>query len=799
MDVPTGELYLGGIIDAASHERTGEPVLHEASSFTTHGVIVGMTGSGKTGLSMILLEEALLQGVPVLVIDPKGDMGNLALTFPDFSPGAFEPWIDPVLAGREGVTVTEKAAATAAMWQKGLESWEIDTERMHRLKAAADVTVYTPGSTTGVPLNIIGSMDSPGAELDPESLQDEIDSLASSLLGLVGVDSDPMSGREHILLSNLFQHAWTAGRNLDLGGLIAQIQEPPMRKLGVIELESFFPAADRMKLALKINGLAASPSFAGWTAGPPLDIDELLYDTDGKPRAAVVSIAHLNDEERQFVVTLLLSKMITWMRAQPGTGELRALVYMDEVFGFAPPTATPPSKKPILTILKQARAFGLGMVLATQNPVDLDYKAMSNAGTWMVGRLQTERDKARLLEGLESVSGDTDLDVLDATISGLDKREFLLHSTRQGAPVTFTTRWAMSYLAGPLTRDQIGRLAALSPAAKIGPEPASAPTAPVPDEVVLADDVSAVMPDVADGVVVRYLDPAASWADSVGAVPGGTVLTPALVTRVSLLFDETKADLRHEAEWEAVIHPLGDTADPDQAISVDYDDRDLREEPPAGATYQLTDAPIHTKTFFTKATTAIRNHVYRSQTLDLFQNSELKAFSRIGESREEFAARCAELADAAVDAEVDKLRASLAKKVDRVQTAIATAEDRVREASESAQGRRGDEFVSAAGDLLGGLLGGKKSTRSILGGLRRASSKRNQRNSAQERVATAENRLAEKLDELEALEAELADSLFEIQDAWEDKVDMIEEFAVALEKTDITVDDVVLVWIPTDG
>ncbi len=472
---------------------------------------------------------------------------------------------------------------------------------------------------------------------------------------------------------------------------------------------------------------------------------------------------------------------------------------MDEVFGFAPPTATPPSKKPILTILKQARAFGVGMVLATQNPVDLDYKAMSNAGTWMVGRLQTERDKARLLEGLESVSGDTDVGVLDATISGLDKREFLLHSTHQAAPVVFTTRWAMSYLAGPLTRDQIGRLAALSPAAADAePEPDSTAAAPIADEIELADDLSAVMPDVADGVVVRYLDPAASWADSVGAVPGGTILTPALVTRVSLLFDETKADLRHEAEWEAIIHPLEDTADPDQAIAVDYDDRDLREEPPTGATYRLTDTPIHTKTFFTKAKTALRDHVYRNQTLELFQNAELKAFSRIGETREEFLARCEALADAEVDAEVDKLRASLAKKIDRVNVAIATAEDRVREASEAAEGRRGDELVSAAGDLLGGLLGGRKSTRSILGGLRRASSKRNQRSSAQERRATAENRLAEKLDELEALEAELADSLFEIQDAWEDKVAMVESFTVPLEKTDITVDDVVLVWIPTD-
>lgn len=809
MDVSPGELYLGGIVDPATHERTGDPVLYDSGAFTTHGVIVGMTGSGKTGLSMILLEEALLQGIPTLVIDPKGDMGNLALRFPDFAAADFEPWIDPMLSDRDGVSVADKAVATAELWRTGLESWDIGADRMTALESAGDVTIFTPGSSTGVPLNIIGSMDAPPEGLDAESLQDEIESLASSLLGLVGVDSDPISGREHILLSNLLQHAWSAGRSVDLGSLIAQVQDPPMRKLGVIELDSFFPADDRMKLALKLNGLAASPSFASWTQGPPIDIDSLLHTPDGRPRATVISIAHLNDEERQFVVTLVLSKLITWMRSQPGTSELRALVYMDEVFGFVPPTAAPPSKKPILTILKQARAFGVGMVLATQNPVDLDYKAISNAGTWMVGRLQTERDKVRLLEGLESVSGDTDRAELDATISGLDKREFLLHSTRQSAPSVFTTRWAMSYLAGPLTREQIAKLTADAPERTIvepaGSDPSATPSGDQSDPAVkapaapLADDETSVMPEVADGVAVRWLDPAAAWAEQVGAVAGGTVLRPAIVSRLELLFDETKADVRHEEEWESVLFPVGDRFDADAAVAVDYDDRDLREVAPEGAVYQLADAPIHTKTFFTKARTALRDHVYRHELVELFQNAELKAYSRIDESREDFEVRCKKLADDGADAEVDQLRASLVKKVDRIKAAIAKAEDRVREAGQAAQGRKGDELASMAGDLLGGLLGGRRTTRSILGGFKRASSKRRQSSSAAERLHTAENRLAEKLDELDELEAELADSLYEIQDAWDDKADLIEAFEVGLEKADITVDEVVLVWIPTQA
>ncbi|MDH3752837.1 MAG: DUF87 domain-containing protein [Acidimicrobiia bacterium] len=799
IEVPKGKLYLGGTVDPANHERTGDPMFYDSDNFTTHGVIVGMTGSGKTGLSMILLEEALLQGVPTLIIDPKGDMGNLLLQFPDLAPGDFEPWIDPAQAERDELTVTEKAAEISELWRSGLAGWDIEPDRLGALRDAADFTIYTPGSSSGVPLNIIGSMAAPPPDIGDEALQDEIESLASSLLALVGVDSDPISGREHILLANLLHHSWAAGRDLDLAQLIGQIQDPPLRKLGVIELDSFFPADDRLELALKLNGLAASPAFASWTIGAPLDIGSLLYAGDGRPRAAVVSIAHLAEEERQFVVTLLLSKLITWMRAQPGTSELRALVYMDEVFGFVPPTAAPPSKKPILTILKQARAFGVGMVLATQNPVDLDYKAISNAGTWMVGRLQTERDKARLVDGLESASGEVDLATIDATITGLDKREFLLHSTSADAPSVFTTRWAMSYLAGPLTREQIATLTADAPERALAESTGADSTATgTPEPPALADDESTVAPEVADGVEVRYLDPAASWADEVDAVAGSTKLRAALVVRVGMLFDETKADLRHQAEWEAVLTPLVGAADADQAIAVDYDDRDLRDTAPENPTYVLPDAPIHTKTYFTAARTELKNHLYGNETIELFQNPELKVYSRVGESRDDFAARCRTLADAEVDAEVDKLRESLAKKVDRVKTAIATAEDRVREAEEKVSGRGRDEVLSAAGDLLGGLLGGRKSTRSILGGVRRASSKRRQSTDAGERVRTAENRLAEKVDQLDALEAELADSLYEIQDDWEDKAETIESTEIGLEKADITVDDVLLVWIPTD-
>jgi hypothetical protein len=464
----------------------GKPLVVDPGDLTTHGVIVGMTGSGKTGLAIVLLEEALLSGVPVLVLDPKGDMGNLLLTFPDLAPESFRPWVSESEARDAGVSLDEYAAQTAERWKTGLAEAGIGPDRIQALRDAADFTIYTPGSTAGVPLNVIGSLRAPTLpwETEAETLRDEIEGIASSLLGLVGIQADPLSSREHVLIANLLEHAWRAGRDLDLGSLIGEIQAPPLRKLGVFEIDAFFPPKERTELALKLNALVASPAFAAWGEGEPLDPAVLLGEP-GKPRAAIVSLAHLSEEERQFVVTLVLSKVVTWMRGLAGTSDLRALVYMDEVFGFAPPTAAPPSKKPILTIFKQARAFGVGLVLSTQNPVDLDYKAMANAGTWLVGRLQTERDKERVLEGLRSAAGDADVAVLDETIGGLEKRQFLLVSAHEPEPVIFSTRFAMSFLRGPLTKDQIGQLmrgVARPPAPVATPAatPAPAPSAAAP-------------------------------------------------------------------------------------------------------------------------------------------------------------------------------------------------------------------------------------------------------------------------------------------------------------------------------
>src|SRR6187551_2567694 len=542
-----GSFHLGRAIDPQTGEAGSDEVVVGSSDLTTHGVIVGMTGSGKTGLAIVLIEEALRAGIPAFVLDPKGDMTNLALVFPDLAPASFRPWVSEAEAQAAGVSVDEYAARQATIWREGLAASGIGPERLQELRDAADVTVYTPGSTAGVPLDVVGSLRVPRLswESDEEALRDEIQATVTGLLALVGIQADPLASREHVLLSNLIEHAWRAGRDLDLGTLIGEVQSPPIRKLGVFELDQFFPPADRTKLAFTLNSLVASPQFSAWGEGEPLDPQRLLFTADGKPRCAVVYLAHLSEEERQFVVTLVFSKLVTWMRGQEGTPDLRALAYMDEVFGYVPPSAAPPAKKPILTIFKQGRAFGMGLVLSTQNPVDLDYKAMSNAGTWLVGRLQTENDKARVLEGLRSAAGGTDVAALDKAIGALGKRQFLLVSARSSTPRLLATRWAMSYLCGPLTKDQVARLGQASEGKlqSATSSPASGPVgvaAPAPEQELAADE-SQVAPSVAAGVHVSYLDPAAPWASAIGAVAGTTRLRAFLAARVALRYDDSAA------------------------------------------------------------------------------------------------------------------------------------------------------------------------------------------------------------------------------------------------------------------
>ena len=458
----TDKFYLGKLFDSVQNKLTDQPLQYDPADLTTHALVTGMTGSGKTGLCNALMEEAALQGVPAILIDPKGDLTNLLLHFPELAPQDFQPWLDPELARHSGETLEQASNAAALAWRNGLAEWGISHARMLALKNAAEFAIYTPGSDSGIPVSVLSSLAAPGLDWasNREILGERISSTVTAILGLVGFDGiDPIRSREHILLSNIFQSAWSQNKSLDLTELILQIQTPPFDKLGAFPVDTFFPAKDRMALALQINNILAAPSFDMWRSGQTLDVAGLLFAPDGRPRHSVFYLAHLSDSERMFFVTILFSAIETWMRTQPGATSLRALVYMDEIFGYLPPTATPPSKQPLLRMLKQARAFGLGLVLATQNPVDVDYKALSNAGTWFIGKLQTEQDKQRLLDGLESAaSGALDRAAMDKLISGLGKRVFIMQNVHEKLPVVFQTRWTMNFLAGPMTRTQIPAL-----------------------------------------------------------------------------------------------------------------------------------------------------------------------------------------------------------------------------------------------------------------------------------------------------------------------------------------------------
>ena len=471
--------YLGREYDLAKRAVLPDKyVMYDARDLTTHGVVVGMTGSGKTGLCISLLEEAAIDGIPCVILDPKGDLTNLLLQFPDLEPKHYQEWLNEDDARRKGLSPEQYAAELSAAWRKGLADSGQTPDRIARLKASSDQRIYTPGSESGLPLSILGAFAAPKAKMPREELTQKIAATATALLGLTAIAPDPVQSREHILVSQLLLNAWEAHRDLDLPRLIREIEHPPITSVGAYSLETFFPSKDRLKFASMLNNVLASPTFSTWTMGEPLDLAAMLY-RNGRPQQLIFYVAHLDDTQRMFFTTLLLEEMLAWTRRQPGTTNLRALLYFDEVFGYLPPhPANPPSKGPLLTLLKQARAFGVGVLLATQNPVDLDYKALSNAGTWFVGKLQTDRDKARLLEGMESAAAEqgtlTDRAKLDSIISALGNRIFLMHDIHRSAPLLFQSRWALSFLRGPMTREQVGRL--MEPLK----QPAAAPPTVVP-------------------------------------------------------------------------------------------------------------------------------------------------------------------------------------------------------------------------------------------------------------------------------------------------------------------------------
>jgi len=775
-----GVFYLGREYDPATQALAEEPLLYSSRDLTTHAVCVGMTGSGKTGLCIAALEEAALDGIPALVVDPKGDIANLLLTFPELSPADFRPWVDPADAARKGLSLDEHAARTAETWRKGLAEWGEDGERIRRFRDSVDIAVYTPGSEAGLPLSVLTSLAPPsGAAADPAALKDRVAGVVSGLLGLVGIAADPLKSREHILLSSIVSDAWQAGRSLDLAGLIGAIQKPPFEKVGVFDLESFYPAKDRLELAMAVNNLLASPGFAAWLTGEPLDIQRLLYTQEGKPRISVISIAHLSDSERMFVVTLLLNELISWMRVQSGTSSLRAMFYMDEIFGYFPPTAMPPSKLPMLTLLKQARAFGVGVMLATQNPVDLDYKGLSNAGTWFIGRLQTQRDQERVIDGLQSALAGSGFDrgTLERLMSGISQRVFLMRNVNEDAPLLFKTRWAMSYLRGPLTQPEIARLmqerkqqAAATPSA--GPF-AAAPAA-----------VATARPMIPAGIAEVFL----------AATPGpGTVSYRArLAASVRLHYVDARSGLD---AWRntSLLAPFGDDGAPSWAEAVESKDLAGGSEPLPSSRFGEPPATALRQKSYADWEKSLAAHLYQHSAIDLLRCTELKLMSEPGESEGDFRSRIAHALRERRDEQVDKLRDKYASRLRSLDDQVRRAEDKVEREQAQYSQRKLDTAVSIGASVLSAIFGGKRSAASRAGTAARSAGRvfgeKGDLDRADENLEVLRQRRA-------ALGKELESEIAELSAGLDPDSVQLETVAATPRKSDIAVGRLALAWEP---
>ncbi|MGE0608637.1 MAG: ATP-binding protein [Pirellulales bacterium] len=796
-----GAFYLGCEYDlAAKQVEQDHIVLYDAKDLTTHAVCVGMTGSGKTGLCLTLLEEAAIDGIPAIAIDPKGDLGNLALAFPQLTPDDFSPWIEEADATRKGLTAEEYAQKTANTWREGLAAWGQDPARIEKYRSAVDLAIYTPGSYSGLPLTVLRSFSAPPPALaaDTDALRERVVATASGLLALMGIDADPIRSREHILLSQILDKAWREGRSLDLPTVIRELQQPSFDKIGYIDLETFFPAKERFALSMTLNSLVASPSFAAWMEGDPLDIGKLLYTAEGKPRLSIISIAHLSEAERMFFVTILLNEVLAWTRSQPGTSSLRALLYMDEVYGYFPPTANPPSKTPMLTLLKQARAYGLGVVLATQNPVDLDYKGLSNAGTWFLGRLQTERDKARVLEGLEGASASAgahfDKQKMEQTLAGLGNRVFLMNNVHDDHPVVFQTRWCLSYLRGPLTRGQIQTL--MEPKKKLL-QAARASAAPG----TVAGSAGPLMPS-ASPAQRPMIPPAAgeSFIPRLGSIGSGgkLVYRPALLGQGRVHFVDAKQDIDL---WQDVVllAPVGAEIEDDLWEEAEV----LRDGPPngdkdpeAGAEFVTLPPELTRAKSYASWKKSLQGYLYRSQSLDLVYCDDLKEISKAGESEGEFRARLGHKAREKRDLDVEKLKQKYAPKLRTIEDQMRRAEEKV--AREESQYRQSmlQSAISVGQTVLGALMGRKLGSKTNMTST--ASTMRTANKTLRERedVARAEDSVEAVQRRWDDLNAEFDEETAKIEAAGGVDQLRFEPYPVRPRKSDISVSQVSLAWVP---
>lgn len=796
MDIKTqdfeklGSFYLGRHYDLERSQLEQSLTLYDSKDLVTHGVVLGMTGSGKTGLCLSILEEAAMDNVPAIIIDPKGDIANLMLTFPDFAASDFRPWINEDDARKKGRTPNEHAQHTAEMWKRGIADWGQDPERVRQFQQKVDINIFTPGSKAGIPVSILSSLATPPFEVldDGELLGDRIESTVSSLLSLIGEKADPIQSPEATLLGTLFNHCWQQQIDLSLESIIRHLQKPPFDTVGVIDVESFMPAKQRQKLALKFNALLASPSFSSWLQGAPLEIDSMLHAPDGQPRISIFSIAHLSDAERMFFVSLLFNQMLGWMRSQSGTTSLRALLYMDEIYGYLPPSQNPPSKKPLMTMLKQGRAFGLGVLLATQNPVDLDYKALSNIGTWWLGRLQTERDKARVLDGLEGAAatqeGGFDRSAMEQLLAGLGSRVFLMNNVHENAPEIFHVRWVMSYLCGPLTRRKIKTL--MDPKRhlfeNVSNRPGASRTNPMAIPRNTPNHPSTSRPVVGNGVT--------EWFAPFSGESDGITYHPTLLREATVHFSSNKYGLDGSRTIRH-CHPMrSDSIDWDHALN--HPLNELGTQPRKGCAFAELPGYAMNATNYKQVKKDFADSIYRNERVEIFFCPLFQSYSKLGEAEGTFRGRLSQQAREHRDQSVEKLRSKYEAKIKTRLTQLEQAEHRLAREEAESSSANWQTGAKILGGLLGGLFGGRRSsTSTTINSATRAYKQRSDVKLAEKKIASIQNKIDD-------LQAELAVEIEELDSRFDPTRVALETVSVKPYKKDIEVTAAALLWLPYD-
>ncbi|WP_294950975.1 DUF87 domain-containing protein [Sulfurovum sp.] len=767
-----GLFYLGKDVDRRTMKPLEALTLLKNKNFTTHAAIIGMTGSGKTGLGVGIIEEAAIDNIPSIVIDPKGDMGDLCLSDPSFSGKTFEPWVRDEALSKDA-DPAEYAQKIATMWEEGIESFGQDASRVEKFHNVPK-TIYTPGSSAGVSINIMSSLDRPPAEIMEESdtFNAYLKSTATSLLSLVGITADPLDSKEYILLAQIITRAWLAEEDLSIEMMIGKIIHPPFSKIGVLPLDDFYSQDARFKLATRFNALLASPSFSLWLQGDSLDIQKLLYDENGKARIAIFSIAHLNDDERMFFVTLLLNKYIAWMRRQSGTSALKTLLYMDEIFGYFPPTKNPPSKEPMMLLLKQARAFGVGIVLSTQNPVDLDYKGLSNIGTWFIGRLQTTQDIERVIDGLGGkVGSDFNKNEIKTLLANLKKRTFFLKSAHLDDIRLFTTRWVLSYLKGPLKRDEIAVLMeGQKRQHQENKKQKSAITVRKAEALGSFQNV--------DGSIPQYYEPDPS---------GQNTFYPTLGAKATVHFfnqsrgiDEEK-DLLLSLEADASLQQI--SWDEAQSETVDF--THLPHTAPQNAHYYDLPKVIADDKGLKRAIRALKAYLYQEENLELYRCRSPKLESKVHESRSEFIVRIQDMLQQKKEDAIEKLKSRYTSKENILQDRLMRAQERVKKESSDSTSSMIEMGISVLGALFGKTSPTKIGRTISKGG--RILKERGDMSRAEERVAKVQ-------DDIDTLNDELEEKVDDLNEKYNIEECEVETFKIKPRRTDIEVDCCAIVW-----